>query len=314
MRLQSLAVVLGWLDPDDETRRPWLRRLLARLEATAKPVRDKRSRLRGADELLALGQRLMEGAEAGDGDLRQRAQRYRDGLMIATLACRPLRLKSLVGLDIGRQLQRREDGWWIEIAAAETKTGEPISVPFPENLVPALEAYLQCWRPRLASPGRVAASMALWLTEQGRGKLVDPPKARTAALGDVWNWLVSLFGGTSKTVNKEAASQGNVRAKLALDVFVGAIRQYLGAYLVELGGADVIVFTGGIGENDAGIRSAVCENLAELGIAIDPAANAQARGEAPIHAAGSVVQVWIVPTNEEIIVARQARELLEGRS
>ena len=64
----------------------------------------------------------------------------------------------------------------------------------------------------------------------------------------------------------------------------------------------------------AGIRSAVCENLAELGIAIDPAANAQARGEAPIHAAGSVVQVWIVPTNEEIIVARQARELLEGRS
>ena len=64
VRLQSLAVVLGWLDPD-EAPKPWLRRILARLEATAKPVRDKRSRLRGADELLALGCRLMDSAEAG---------------------------------------------------------------------------------------------------------------------------------------------------------------------------------------------------------------------------------------------------------
>ena len=77
--------------------------------------------------------------------------------MIATLACRPLRLGNLIGLEIGRQLQRRDDGWWIEIDAAETKTGEPVSLPFPEVLVPALEAYLQYWRPRLASPGRVAA-------------------------------------------------------------------------------------------------------------------------------------------------------------
>jgi hypothetical protein len=91
--------------------RPWLRRVLARLEATAKSVRDKRSRLRGAGELLALGQRLMQAAETGGEEPRQRAQHYRDGLMIATLACRPLRLSNLVGLELGRQLKRRDGGW-----------------------------------------------------------------------------------------------------------------------------------------------------------------------------------------------------------
>jgi acetate kinase len=112
---------------------------------------------------------------------------------------------------------------------------------------------------------------------------------------------------------EEAAAKGNEQARLALDVFIGSVRQYLGAYLVELGGADGVVFTGGIGENDVSVRSAVCANLAALGIELDPAANAAARGEAAIHAAASRVQIWVVPTNEEIIVARQARELLEGR-
>jgi site-specific recombinase XerD len=144
--------------------------VLARLEAVARPVRDKRSRLRGADELLAIGRRLMHAAEASsEGDRRERARRHRDGLLIATLACRPLRLRNLIAIEIGRQLQRRDDGWWIEIAAALTKTGEPVSVRFPDALAPALEAYLRHWRPQLASPGRVAGCRALWLTEQGRG-------------------------------------------------------------------------------------------------------------------------------------------------
>ena len=113
---------------------------------------------------------------------------------------------------------------------------------------------------------------------------------------------------------EEAAEKGNTRAQMALDVFIGAVRQYLGAYLVELGGADVIVFTGGIGENGVDVRAAVCKDLGQLGIELDCAANSQARGEAAIHAASSRVQLWVVPTNEEIIVARQARELLEGRN
>ena len=88
------------------------------------------------------------------------------------------------------------------------------------------------------------------------------------------------------------------------------MRHYLGAYLVELGGADVIVFTGGIGENRPAFRAAVCRNLEELGIVLDPEANQSAKGEAKVSAANSRVQIWTIPTNEELIVARQAAQLL----
>ncbi|MCL2118721.1 MAG: acetate/propionate family kinase [Planctomycetaceae bacterium] len=104
----------------------------------------------------------------------------------------------------------------------------------------------------------------------------------------------------------DAADTGNDRAKLAVDVLVGDIRKYLGAYLVELGGADVIVFTGGIGEFQVKIREMVTANLEQLGIVLDLTANEQAHGmEAAIHAQSSRTQLWVVPTNEELIVARQ---------
>jgi acetate kinase len=109
---------------------------------------------------------------------------------------------------------------------------------------------------------------------------------------------------------EEAAAGGNARARLALDVFVAGIRYHLGGLLVELGGADAIVFTGGIGENGVNIRSGVCAGLDELGIRLDAAANAAARGECRVSAADSRVQVWVIPTNEELIVARQTRDLL----
>jgi acetate kinase len=83
--------------------------------------------------------------------------------------------------------------------------------------------------------------------------------------------------------------------------------------LVELGGADVIVFTGGIGENSTTIRAAVCRGLDELGIVLDTDANRAARGEARIEAPQSRVQIWVVPTNEEIVVARQVQEVLADR-
>jgi acetate kinase len=111
---------------------------------------------------------------------------------------------------------------------------------------------------------------------------------------------------------QEAAAQGNHRARLAIDMFVTEIRRYLGAMLVELGGADVIAFTGGIGENDHAIRAAVCHGLKDLGIQLDPETNRVTRSEARICSDSSRVQVWVVPTNEELIVARQSKELLEG--
>ena len=123
--------------------------------------------------------------------------------------------------------------------------------------------------------------------------------------------LLGLSGaGNDMRDIDQAAAAGNARAKLALDVFVAETRRYLGAYLVELGGADVIVFTGGIGENRPSFRDAVCADLEELGIALDAEANASAKGEAKIHAPSSRVQVWVIPTNEELIVARQAEKLL----
>ncbi|MCA9238925.1 MAG: acetate/propionate family kinase, partial [Planctomycetales bacterium] len=108
-----------------------------------------------------------------------------------------------------------------------------------------------------------------------------------------------------------AANNGDERARLALDVYTTSVRHYLGAYLVELGGADVIAFAGGIGENRGDIRAAVCDGLSGLGIELDATKNSEASREGPIHAATSRTQVWIVPTNEELIVARQTRDLLE---
>jgi len=126
--------------------------------------------------------------------------------------------------------------------------------------------------------------------------------------------LEGLSGSGRDLRDIEAASAaGNAQATLALDVFIAATRHYLGAYLVELGGADAIVFTGGIGENSVRIRSGVCRDLGWFGIELDPASNAAGPNERLVSTPGSRVQVWTVPTNEEIVVARQARDLLKAR-
>ncbi|HEV8062551.1 MAG TPA: acetate/propionate family kinase [Gemmataceae bacterium] len=124
--------------------------------------------------------------------------------------------------------------------------------------------------------------------------------------------LLGLSGGLSNDLRdlEDQSAKGNSRARLAIEVFVAAVRQYLGAYLVLLDGADAIAFTGGIGENSASMRQAVCDRLDWFGIRVDPELNRTATGEQAIHAAGSRVAIWILPTNEELIVARQAQQLL----
>jgi acetate kinase len=106
-----------------------------------------------------------------------------------------------------------------------------------------------------------------------------------------------------------AAAAGDARAEVALQVYVHAIRHFLGAYLVELGGADAIVFTAGVGENDAAVRAAVCEGLSGLGIEVDPMANQAARGPAApadIATEASATRVLVVPTDEELEIATQS--------
>lgn len=109
---------------------------------------------------------------------------------------------------------------------------------------------------------------------------------------------------------EEAAAKGHVRAQLALDVFIASIRQYLGSYLTVLGGADAIVFSAGIGENSSLVRAGVCRNMEWAGMVLDETKNETVpRGsECRISTDDSRIQVWVVPTNEEIVVARQTAE------
>lgn len=126
--------------------------------------------------------------------------------------------------------------------------------------------------------------------------------------------LLGLSGGVSGDIRdlEQAADGGNSDAQLALDVYVEEIRRQLGGMLLALGGADALVFTGGIGENGKRIRKAVCAGLSELGIELDEARNDTARGESRLESPNSRVQIWIIPTNEELIVARQTLGALKG--
>ncbi|MDP6151976.1 MAG: acetate/propionate family kinase [Phycisphaeraceae bacterium] len=114
---------------------------------------------------------------------------------------------------------------------------------------------------------------------------------------------------------EEAADAGDQRAKLAVDAFVDSCRHYVGAYLAVLGGADAIVFTGGIGQNGKAIRAAICANMQYAGIELDAAKNEnlQRNAEASIHRDGAGVQVWVVPTNEELIIAQQTLAVLSQK-
>ena len=111
---------------------------------------------------------------------------------------------------------------------------------------------------------------------------------------------------------RSAAAAGDRRAQLAIDVFVRSVRHYLGAFLVELGGADVLTFSGGIGENSAAIRAAVCAGLADLGIELAPRRNEALRGEGKISTDTAHTTILVIPADEERIVARAAAELVQS--
>ncbi|MBW8864602.1 MAG: acetate kinase [Verrucomicrobia bacterium] len=112
----------------------------------------------------------------------------------------------------------------------------------------------------------------------------------------------------------DSAGKGNANAKLALDVFIASTRHWVGSYFLELNGADAIVFTAGTGENRAELRAAICANLENLGIKLDAEKNNSTRAtETLISAADSAVKIYVIPTNEELVVAREARRYLETR-
>ena len=108
----------------------------------------------------------------------------------------------------------------------------------------------------------------------------------------------------------ELADQGKPRARLAIDVFCYRIRKYIGAYAAVLEPLDALVFTGGIGENAAGLREQICTGMGQLGICLDPAANQSAPAEETrISTAQSAVKVFVIPTNEQLAIAKDTCEL-----
>ena len=112
----------------------------------------------------------------------------------------------------------------------------------------------------------------------------------------------------------DAIAQGNERAKLALKMYEHRITKYIGAYAAEMGGVDIIVFTGGVGENQQATRYNVCATLGFMGVEIEAAVNAEVRGrEAVISTPESKVKVVVIPTDEEYMIARDTEAIVEGK-
>jgi acetate kinase len=111
-----------------------------------------------------------------------------------------------------------------------------------------------------------------------------------------------------------AARQGNERARLALAIYAGRVRAAVGALAATLGGVDALVFTAGVGENAADLRAAAAAGLECLGLHLDPGRNARCRPDADVAAADSPGRILVIHTREDLLIAREARRVLEGPS
>ncbi len=144
--------------------------------------------------------------------------------------------------------------------------------------------------------------------------LADKENLSLADLDTIMNKKSGVLGisGVSSDMRDidTAVAEGNKRAKIAYDVFIHRIKHYVGAYLAELGGADAIVFTAGVGENSASTRADVCKGLEALGIKLDSAANNVRGEEAILSTADSKIKVLLIPTNEEVMIARDTYEIV----
>ena len=125
--------------------------------------------------------------------------------------------------------------------------------------------------------------------------------------------LLGVSGLSNDMRELIAAGPQNGRAKLALDIFAYRVKKYIGAYVAVLGQTDAVIFTGGIGERAAGMRARICAGLDGLGLALDPKANAACFAEeAAISAADSRIAVAVIPTNEELLIARDTVAVARG--
>ena len=127
--------------------------------------------------------------------------------------------------------------------------------------------------------------------------------------------LLGISGVTNdmKVLLQELREHDDRRIRLAIEIFCYRARKYIGGLLAGMGGADAIVFTGGIGAFAPEIRARICEGLGWMGVAIDAQKNEQTTGkEGAIHAEDSRLQVWVIPTDEELLIARDTVRCIRG--
>ena len=150
--------------------------------------------------------------------------------------------------------------------------------------------------------GDIDPGAILYLLRNGHSDLDDLLNHRCGLLG------ISGSSGDVRTL-QDAAAAGDAKAELALDVFAYRAAKYIAAYCAALQGVDAIAFTAGIGEHSASMRKRICDRLSFLGVALDDAANAAARQDERRISSGDI-EVWVIPTNEELEIARETYRIL----
>jgi integrase len=166
-RLQELYEAALVMDPGRDWQ--WIRRIASRVRARHIPVRDKRTRVVGNDQLYELGLKLIAMADTASTE-RLRAIAFRDGLLIALLALRPMRLRNIAAIALDQHLRRQGSAWIVAFSEDETKTGAALEFPWPRSLIRALEHWIQHWRPyllRLKSRWTRPADNAFWISSHG---------------------------------------------------------------------------------------------------------------------------------------------------
>jgi integrase/recombinase XerD len=173
-RLNQLGNALRTIAPDHDW--AWLLRGSSRLHSGATPTRDRAACLRPTEDVRTLGFDLMLAADHDRFRTKlDRATLFRDGLLISFLVVRPLRSRNLHDIEIARQLQRRDKGWWLSIDASETKTGVAIECSWPADLTDNLNRYIDVHRPALLACSRkpIGSLNALWISRHGTAMTTD---------------------------------------------------------------------------------------------------------------------------------------------
>jgi hypothetical protein len=162
----GLASVLSGLSRTHDV--AYIRTAANRVRATGVPFKDKSEGLPSADALFQVGVDLMNEAEVDDGrPLTERALVFRDGLLIAFLTLRPVRIKNVAMLSVGGELERTESGWLLSFRADQMKNGKAFACAWPPVMVAPLERYLEVYRTHLQVPGIIELVQPLWLTKSG---------------------------------------------------------------------------------------------------------------------------------------------------